>query len=99
MNATDYRFAVDSAAGCSDTTDGLERVGAHEVRPMRIWLLLGLLAGLALAAGCATVTKTAQENNANVRSVLELDMREMADDWNMIWMADRQGRLTRWHMR
>lgn len=66
---------------------------------MRMWLLLGLLAGLALATGCATVTMSAQENRASVRSVLELDMREMADDWNMIWLADRQNRLTRWHTR
>jgi hypothetical protein len=66
---------------------------------MRMWLLLGLLAGLALATGCATVTRTPEENSANVRSVLELDMREMADDWNLIWLADRQGRLTRWHTR
>jgi hypothetical protein len=66
---------------------------------MRMWLLLGLLAGLAVATGCATVTMSPQENRANVRSVLELDMREMADDWNMIWMADRQTRLTRWHTR
>jgi hypothetical protein len=63
---------------------------------MRMWLLLGLLAGLALATGCATVTRSPKENVANVRSVLELDMREMADDWNMIWLADRQNRLTRW---
>lgn len=66
---------------------------------MRIWLLLGLLAGLALSAGCATVTKTPEENVANVRSVLELDMRQIGDDWNLIWLADRQGRLTRWHTR
>jgi len=66
---------------------------------MRMWLLLGLLAGLALAAGCATVTMSGKESVANTRSVLELDMREMADDWNMIWLADRQNRLTRWHTR
>jgi hypothetical protein len=66
---------------------------------MRIVLFLALLAGASLAAGCATVTKTPQENVANVRSVLELDMREMSDDWNMVWLADRQGRLTRWHTR
>jgi hypothetical protein len=66
---------------------------------MRMWLLLGLLAGLALATGCATVTKTPEENRASVRSILELDMREIGDDWNMIWLADRQDRLTRWHTR
>lgn len=66
---------------------------------MRMWLLLGLLSGLAVAAGCATVTKTPGENLAHVRSVLELDMLQIGDDWNLIWLADRQGRLTRWHTR
>jgi hypothetical protein len=66
---------------------------------MRIWLLLGLLAGSAMATGCATVTKTPAENVANARAVVELDMRQIGDDWNMIWLADREGRLTRWHTR
>ena len=66
---------------------------------MRKWLLLGLLGGLAAAAGCATVTKSPADNVANFRSIVELDMREMADDWNMIWLTDRQGRLTKWQTR
>ena len=66
---------------------------------MRKWLVLGLLAGLSLAAGCATVTKTAAENRATHRQIVELDMREIGDDWNLIWMADRQCRLSRWHTR
>ena len=68
---------------------------------MRKWLLLGLFAGLALAsaAGCATVTKTSDENWANARSIMELDLREMGDDWNMLCLTDRQCRLTRWHTR
>ena len=66
---------------------------------MRKWILLGLLAGLAAAAGCATVTKTPSDNAANMRSIVELDMREMADDWNTMWLMDRQDRLTKWHTR
>ena len=67
---------------------------------MRNWLLLlGLLAGLALVTGCATVTKTSQENVNTYRSIAELDMQEIGDDWNLIWMADHQTRLTKWHTR
>jgi hypothetical protein len=66
---------------------------------MRKWLLLGLLAGLAVTAGCATVTKTAEENRATQRQVAAFDLRQMGDDWNLLWMADRQSRLTRWHTR
>ncbi len=61
------------------------------------WMLIGLLAGVALTtAGCATVSKSPEENLYNTRSIVELDMREMADDWNLIWLTDRQCRLTRW---
>ena len=63
------------------------------------WLLLVLLAPLALATGCATVAKTPQENAATHRQIVELDMRQIADDWNLIWMTDRQCRLTRFHTR
>lgn len=66
---------------------------------MRKWLLLGFLAGLATVTGCATVSKTPAENMATARQALELDLREMADDWNMIWFADHQDRLTKWHTR
>ena len=63
---------------------------------MRKWIFLGLLAGLAAAAGCATVSKTPEENLYTYRAINELDMREITDDWNLIWLADRQCRLTRW---
>lgn len=66
---------------------------------MRNWLLLGLLASLALAGGCATVTKTGPENMATFKRNVEFEARQIADDWNLIWMADRQCRLTRWQTR
>jgi hypothetical protein len=64
------------------------------------WVLIGLFASVALTtAGCATVARSPEENLYNTRSIVELDMREMADDWNLMWLADRQCRLTRWHTR
>jgi len=66
---------------------------------MRKSLFLGLLVGLALASGCATVTKTPAQNLADYRSIAEFDMRAMGDDWNALWLMDRQSRLTKWHTR
>lgn len=64
--------------------------------------LLGLcglvLAGM-LLSGCATVTRTAEENTMNMHQIADLDARQVADDWNSIWFADRQTRLTRWNTR
>ncbi len=66
---------------------------------MRKLLFLALLSGLALATGCATVTKTPQENRATMRAITEFDMLQIGDDWNLIWLSDRQSRLTKWNTR
>jgi uncharacterized protein YceK len=66
---------------------------------MRKLLLLGLVAGAALLSGCATVAMTPEQNLALQKQIYELDKLQMADDWNLIWLADRQSRLTRWHSR
>jgi len=66
---------------------------------MRKWLLLGLLAGLGLTVGCKTVAKTAEENRATQRQMVMWYERQIGDDWNLIWLTDRQGRLTKWQMR
>lgn len=63
---------------------------------MRKCLLLGLGIGLAFLAGCATVSQTAAENRANQRQIMGLEIRQIADDWNLIWITDRQNRLSRW---
>jgi len=66
---------------------------------MRKWLILGLLAGLAASVGCATVNRTAAENRAAHRHIVDFEIRQIGDDWNLIWLADRQSRLTKWHTR
>jgi hypothetical protein len=66
---------------------------------MRTWVLLGLLLGLIVAAGCATLVKTPAEVESTYRQALDMDMRQMSSDWNVLWLADRQYRLTRWHTR
>jgi hypothetical protein len=65
----------------------------------RILLLAATLTALAAAGGCATVTKTPEEVGAMYKHILDIDSRQMADDWNYLWLADRQYRMTRWHMR
>jgi hypothetical protein len=67
---------------------------------MRKLLLAGLFTALAMTTtGCQTVTKTPEEVRATHKQVMDLDARQMADDWNYLWLADRQYHLTRWHMR
>ena len=66
---------------------------------MRTWVLLGLLLGLVAAAGCTTMVKTSAEVRSTYRQVLDADLRQMSEDWNVLWLADRQYRLTRWYTR
>lgn len=67
---------------------------------MRVLICLGglVLAGM-LTSGCATVTKTAEESTMNINQIADLDARQVAEDWNSIWFAEHQTRLTRWHTR
>jgi len=57
------------------------------------------LIGVVMSTGCATLTKTADENANQVKASWRTDMRAMADDWNMIWLTDHETRMTRWHTR
>ncbi len=66
---------------------------------MKKWLLLSILASAALVAGCATVAKTEEDNMNTWKQIADLDERQIGDDWNLIWLSDRQGRLSRFHMR
>lgn len=66
---------------------------------MRTLVLLVVLIGLGAVAGCATIVKTPSEVCRTYEQVLDLDMRQMAEDWNHLWLANRQYRLTPWQTR
>lgn len=62
--------------------------------------VIAFVAFVALVAipGCG-VTKNSAEVRSTARQSIDLDMRQIVDDWNHIWMVDRQYRLTKWHTR
>lgn len=64
-------------------------------------ILIGLLVVSAVfpVFGCATVTRTADENTARYNRNLQLMMRQMGDDIDYALLADRQSRLSRFHTR
>ena len=66
---------------------------------MRKLVILVAIVGLAAVAGCAGVTRSSQEIRNVHKQALNMDMRQIVDDWNMLWLADRQSRMTRWHTR
>ena len=66
---------------------------------MRALLFVGILVGFLGLAGCATMTRTPADVRATYSRSAQYDMRQMADDFNFIWMLDRPTRLSKWVMR
>ncbi len=66
---------------------------------MRLLAVIGLAAGLLFAVGCATQTKSGTEVRSTYRQVMATDLQQMSHDWNILWLADREYRLSRWHQR
>jgi hypothetical protein len=66
---------------------------------MRKYLLAGLVIGVWALPGCATMSKTAEENQRAWGQQLDIEMRELGDDWNYVLMADRPNRLSKYQIR
>ena len=67
---------------------------------MRKGVLLGLLIGLSVLAGCGHgVVRTKGERVNAYRQSINMDIRQLGDDWDTLWLIDRQYRLTRWQLR
>ncbi len=66
---------------------------------MRLALLAVVLVGLGVLTGCAGVVRTPEERANVFRQSVEMDLKQLADDWDTLWLQDRQYRLTRWHVR
>lgn len=58
-------------------------------------LFTGLLVGL---TGC-TVVETPEEHSRRLGVQLEIQMREIVEDFDYVWLFERESRLTMWHPR
>ncbi len=66
---------------------------------MRKLAFIGLLVGIAASFGCEGVVKNFDERMNQYGQTLNMDTRQLVDDWDYLWLADRQYRMTRWHTR
>lgn len=60
-------------------------------------LALILLAG-AVLTGCGMVDSYA-EREQRYKNITRLQMRQAVDDWDYIWMYERNNHMTQWHPR
>ncbi|MGE3182452.1 MAG: hypothetical protein AB7N71_12540 [Phycisphaerae bacterium] len=65
----------------------------------RYALLFSITAGMFLSMGCATVVRTSEENQARYGRQLDLMMRQLGDDVDLLLLAERQSRLSQYHTR
>lgn len=63
---------------------------------MRALLILGLVLGLGVLAGCATMTQSPAEVRNTYKRAWEYDLLQLSEDWNHMWLLERPSRLTRW---
>jgi len=63
----------------------------------KMWIVAVLVAA-ALVTGCAPgVIDTAPERNRRVAQISDMTNRQFVDDWDFVWLYDRNVTLTRWH--
>lgn len=63
----------------------------------RVFLLLAVTCILASLAGCGDgVAVTRSERQERHRRILDADLRQLNDDWDVLWLNDRPSRLTEW---
>jgi hypothetical protein len=67
---------------------------------MRKGMLIGMLIGLSVLVGCGNGVVKSKADRVNAfRQSVDMDLRQLADDWDTLWLVDRQFRLTRWQIR
>ena len=49
-------------------------------------------------AGC-TVTETQAQRNTRLKSITDLQMRMLVEDWDYLWLYERSSGMTQWHTR
>lgn len=63
------------------------------------WVLIGMVVVLVGLTGCNGMVKTYDDRLSMYSQVLDTDARQLVDDWDTFWLADRQYRLTEWYLR
>jgi hypothetical protein len=67
---------------------------------MRIVLTLAAMGlALCLSSGCSGMVKTPEDRANTYSEVADTDARQLTDDWDLFWLADRQYRLSKWHLK
>ena len=64
----------------------------------RLMLLAALLGTMLFQVGCAGdgIAYTSEERAERHRKIRESDQKQLRDDWDLLWLKDRELRTSRW---
>ena len=62
-------------------------------------LLVLLMLSLAFLAGGCTMSESAPEAHRRRMNVVDIQMHQLAEDWDVLWLMDRPTRLNAHHVR
>ena len=68
------------------------------IRNLLISLVLVAMA-VGLLGGCAGMVDTPQEREIRYAQITNLELRGFVDDWDYLWLYDRNNQMTYWHPR
>jgi len=63
---------------------------------MKKLLLLLILCAASAVGGCS-LNQDSKERQRRMANISDLQMRMLVDDWDHIWLMERNSRLTQWH--
>lgn len=63
----------------------------------KLALLLILCLVSVMAGCCSTLTESAAERNTRYRDITQLNARMAVEDWDYLWLYERESMLTQWH--
>lgn len=62
-------------------------------------LLVTLICISGVLSGCTMTERTADERFRRYDAITEAQSRMFWEDWDYLWLYDRETRLTKWHTR
>jgi PAS domain-containing protein len=51
------------------------------------------------ACGCPSLVDTPQERNRHLALITDVNLKEAVDDWDFLWLYDRESHITYWNPR
>ncbi len=62
-------------------------------------LLVMFVLTLSVALGGCTMTETVTERHSRINQIWEIQMRQMVEDWDYLWLIDKPTYLNAHHVR